>query len=98
MHNVTAAPQALGMQYLQVSALDAVVEERATVLETVSERLSTHVLANYDTFVRGVNEAASVETDLQVGAITCSVQCQSSVTRSFPGRCSRPQLKWRRSG
>ena len=72
-HNHDA--QAIGLQRLQVSALDAVVEERATVLETVSERLSTHVLANYDTFVRGVNEAASVETDLQVGPIIRSMKC-----------------------
>ena len=41
------------------------MEERANVLEVVSERLSKHVLANYDVFVRGINEAASVETDLQ---------------------------------
>lgn len=43
-----------------------VVEDRATVLEAVSERLSKHVLANYDVFVQGINEAASVESDLQV--------------------------------
>ena len=66
------------------------------MLETVSERLSTHVLANYDTFVRGVNEAASVEADLQVGAMTRSVQCLCSTHRSFSTRSSRPQLKWRR--
>ena len=41
------------------------MEDRANVLEIVSERLSKHVLANYDTFVRGINEAASVEADLQ---------------------------------
>ena len=46
--------------------LDAVVEERATVLEVVTERLSKHVLANYDMFLQGVNEAASVEEDLHV--------------------------------
>ncbi|KAK9823710.1 hypothetical protein WJX72_004829 [[Myrmecia] bisecta] len=45
--------------------LDEVVEARASVLETVSEKLSKHVLANYDAFVRGVNEVASVEKDLQ---------------------------------
>ena len=50
---------------LQDSDLDGVVEDRANVLEVVSERLSKHVLANYDVFVRGINEAASVENDLQ---------------------------------
>ena len=42
------------------------MEERANVLEVVSERLSKHVLANYDVFMRGIDEAASVENDLQV--------------------------------
>jgi len=51
---------------MQASDLDGIVEDRANVLEIVSERLSKHVLANYDTFVRGINEAASVEADLQV--------------------------------
>ncbi len=51
---------------MQASDLDGIVEDRANVLEVVSERLSKHVLANYDTFVRGINEAASVEADLQV--------------------------------
>lgn len=57
------------MELLQASDLDSVVEERANVLEVVSERLSKHVLANYDVFVRGINEAASVENDLQVRLI-----------------------------
>lgn len=39
------------------------------MLEVVSERLSKHVLANYDVFVQGINEAASVENDLQVGLL-----------------------------
>ena len=56
-------------ELLQASDLDSVVEERANVLEVVSERLSKHVLANYDVFVRGINEAASVENDLQVRLI-----------------------------
>ena len=51
---------------LQASDLDCIVEERANVLEIVSERLSKHVLANYDVFVEGINEAASVEADLEV--------------------------------
>lgn len=54
---------------LQPSDLDGVVEERANVLEIVSERLSKHVLANYDVFVRGIKEAASVEDDLQVSLL-----------------------------
>ncbi|CAL8467285.1 g6822 [Coccomyxa elongata] len=45
--------------------LEAVVEERSGVLETVSERLSQHVLSNYSKFVAGVTEVASVERDLQ---------------------------------
>ena len=53
------------MSVLQASELDSIVEERANVLEVVSERLSKHVLANYDVFVLGINEAASVENDLQ---------------------------------
>ena len=35
-------------------------------LQTVSERLSQHVLSNYSKFVAGVTEVASVERDLQV--------------------------------
>ena len=54
---------------MQASDLDSVVEERANVLEVVSERLSKHVLANYDVFVRGINEAASVENDLQASLL-----------------------------
>lgn len=54
------------LQNGQASDLDGIAEERANVLEIVSERLSKHVLANYDMFVEGINEAASVEADLQV--------------------------------
>ena len=36
--------------------------------QTVSERLSQHVLDNYSNIVSGVNEVASVERDLQVRA------------------------------
>ena len=35
-------------------------------VQTVSERLSQHVLSNYSKFVTGVTEVASVEQDLQV--------------------------------
>lgn len=35
--------------------------------QVVSERLSAHVLANYDMFVRGVGEVVQVEAELQVG-------------------------------
>jgi len=35
-------------------------------MQTVSERLSQHVLSNYSKFVAGVTEVASVERDLQV--------------------------------
>ena len=35
-------------------------------LQVVGEKLSLHVLANYEEFVRGVNEVASIEKDLQV--------------------------------
>lgn len=35
--------------------------------QVVGEKLSLHVLANYEEFVRGVNEVASIEQDLQVG-------------------------------
>lgn len=36
--------------------LEAVVEARAAALEVVSERLSAHVLARYDSFIEGVAE------------------------------------------
>ena len=39
-------------------------------LQVVGEKLSLHVLANYEEFVRGVNEVASIEKDLQVGALS----------------------------
>lgn len=45
--------------------LDTIVDSRASVLEVVGEKLSLHVLANYEEFVRGVNEVASIEKDLQ---------------------------------
>lgn len=35
-------------------------------MQVVGEKLSRHVLANYEEFVRGVNEVASIEKDLQV--------------------------------
>lgn len=35
-------------------------------MQVVGEKLSLHVLANYEEFVRGVNEVASIEQDLQV--------------------------------
>lgn len=37
-----------------------------TYMQVVGEKLSLHVLANYEEFVRGVNEVASIEKDLQV--------------------------------
>ena len=37
--------------------LEAVVEGRAAALEVVTERLSAHVLARYDSFITGVDEA-----------------------------------------
>jgi hypothetical protein len=36
------------------------------VCQSVSEKLSIHVLHNWDRFVEGVNEVASVERDLEV--------------------------------
>lgn len=41
----------------------------ACALQTVSERLSQHVLNNYSKFVAGVTEVASVERDLQVPSL-----------------------------
>ena len=35
-------------------------------MQVVGEKLSLHVLANYEEFVRGVNEVASIEKDLEV--------------------------------
>lgn len=42
----------------------------ACAVQTVSERLSQHVLKNYSRFVAGVTEVASVERDLQVNSIS----------------------------
>ena len=42
-------------------------------MQTVSERLSQHVLNNYSRFVAGVTEVASVEHDLQVKPISWSL-------------------------
>ena len=39
---------------------------KCVYLQVVGEKLSLHVLANYEEFVRGVNEVASIEKDLQV--------------------------------
>ncbi len=39
--------------------LEAVVEARAAALEVVSERLSAHVLARYDSFIEGVAEVGA---------------------------------------
>ena len=41
-------------------------EDWPAPLQTVGEKLSQHVLANYEEFVSGVNEVASVERNLQV--------------------------------
>ena len=43
-------------------------------VQTVSERLSQHVLSNYSKFVTGVTEVASVEQDLQVPSPLASMQ------------------------
>lgn len=43
-------------------------------LQVVGEKLSLHVLANYEEFVRGVNEVASVEKDLQVCILAVLLQ------------------------
>eukprot|EP00884_Botryococcus_braunii_P000884 jgi/Botrbrau1/10797/Bobra.0064s0003.1 len=53
------------------ATLDQVVEERAAVLEVVSEKLSAHVLQNYAKFVSGVNEVVCVERDLQAAHAIC---------------------------
>lgn len=39
------------------------------LMQTVSERLSQHVLSNYSKFVAGVTEVASVERDLQAWSL-----------------------------
>ena len=41
-------------------------EEATHSVQNVSEKLSQHVLRNYDKFVAGVGEVASVERDLEV--------------------------------
>lgn len=58
------------LQHLEDMGLECqlpVLVSRATCgVQTVSERLSQHVLNNYSKFVAGVTEVASVERDLQV--------------------------------
>lgn len=54
---------------VHVIAVQARIE---THMQVVGEKLSLHVLANYEEFVRGVNEVASIEKDLQV--CTCLIQ------------------------
>ena len=44
--------------------------------QVVGEKLSRHVLANYEEFVRGVNEVASIEKDLQVRVACLFQHCQ----------------------
>ena len=43
---------------------------RAILLQVVSEKLSQHVIKNYDKFVAGVNEVSQVEHDLHAAHIT----------------------------
>uniref|UniRef100_A0A1D1ZMS1 Coiled-coil domain-containing protein 132 n=1 Tax=Auxenochlorella protothecoides TaxID=3075 RepID=A0A1D1ZMS1_AUXPR len=45
--------------------LETLAEARTGVLEAVSEKLSAHVLANYDRFVGGVEGVTRVEVDVQ---------------------------------
>ncbi|KAI7841037.1 hypothetical protein COHA_005265 [Chlorella ohadii] len=47
--------------------LESVAEDRTAVLEVVSEKLSAHVIANYEQFVAGVDE---VEAQLQVAHLS----------------------------
>lgn len=54
-------------------ALEAVAEERTGVLEVVSERLSRHVVVNYDKFVAGVAEVAAVEADVSAAHVTAKM-------------------------
>lgn len=48
--------------------MQALVRRANIDVQIVSEKLSQHVLKNYSAFVSGVNEVASIEQDLQVGA------------------------------
>lgn len=49
-------------------------------MQVVGEKLSLHVLANYEEFVRGVNEVASIEQDLQVPTSELTDYHQSAPT------------------
>lgn len=55
--------------YNSHSNLLAVQARTEIHMQVVGEKLSFHVLANYEEFVRGVNEVASIEKDLQVCAL-----------------------------
>ncbi len=49
--------------------LEAVVEARAAALEVVSERLSAHVLARYDSFIEGVAEVGGCAPSARRGLL-----------------------------
>ena len=73
-------------------------------MQTVSERLSQHVLNNYSRFVAGVTEVASVEHDLQVGnayAPTlwayCPLSTSQSVISTIFGSVQTYKGLWRQS-
>lgn len=59
-------------------------------LQIVTENLSLHVLKNYDSFLAGVDEVASVEQDMQVHLVfSClpilmTFQCFAFCQRVFP--------------
>lgn len=55
-HELSQAPLDVSAQ-----ALEAMAEERTTALEAVSEKLSHHIMRNYDAFAAGVQSVIAVE-------------------------------------
>lgn len=65
----SATPHQLATNCLSQACMARSNLEHNYTLQVVGEKLSRHVLANYEEFVRGVNEVASIEKDLQVSCV-----------------------------
>jgi len=53
--------------------LEAVAEDRTVALEAVSEKLSHHILRNYDAFAAGVDEVIGTEELLEAAALKSKI-------------------------
>ena len=55
----------------QVSGLALKWSDLSLLLQAVSERLSRHVLKNWQRFVEGINEVSTIEHDLEASSRVC---------------------------